>query len=154
MLVNVLSELAKQHSKGVLQKDFHLGNFLLSGDKIFAIDPSQIKFYRRELTKKESISQLALLIPDCDTESAVKLCRQYAGLRGWEFGNAEEELFAKYLALHKKRGIKRGLKKCLRTNKRELKIKSDKFTAVFDRVFCEGAEPFDFIKQLDELMDN
>lgn len=157
LLGNVLSELAKQHSKGVLQKDLHLGNFLLSGDKIFTIDPSQIKFYRREVTKKESMSQLALLMyamPGCDTESAIKLCGQYVGLRGWEFGNAEEELFGKYLVLHKKRGIRGGLKKCLRTNKRELKIKSDKFTVVFDRVFCEGAEPFDFIKQIDELMDN
>jgi tRNA A-37 threonylcarbamoyl transferase component Bud32 len=32
--IRVCRELAKQHSKGVLQKDLHLGNFLLAGDRI------------------------------------------------------------------------------------------------------------------------
>ena len=157
LLGKVLGELAKQHSKGVLQKDLHLGNFLLSANEIFAIDPGQMKFYSRGLTKKESLPQLALLMcimSDRGAEPIMKLCEQYADLRGWEFGNAEKELFEKYQAFYKKRGIKRGLKKCLRTNKRELKIRQGNFTAVFGRGFCEGAEPFDLVKQIDDLMDN
>ena len=75
-------------------------------------------------------------------------------MRDWDFGITEENLFKKYLSLHKKTGIKNGLKKCLRTNKRELKIKSGKYVALFSRVFCAEAGAFDFIEQIDELMDN
>ena len=68
LLALVCRELAKQHRKGVLQKDLHLGNFLVRGDKgsqtprkalggpnLFAIDPGQMRFLSRELTRKESI---------------------------------------------------------------------------------------------------
>ena len=44
-------------------------------------------------------------------------------------------------------------KKCLRTSKKYLRIKAGRHLAVFDRDFCQGAEPLDFIEQMDTLMD-
>jgi tRNA A-37 threonylcarbamoyl transferase component Bud32 len=122
LLVPVCKELAKQHSKGVLQKDLHLGNFLVAGGKVFALDPGQMQFFPRQIAPKRSISQLALLVcclPAGKTGSISRVCEEYARVRGWRFSKSVEALLV----------------------------------AVLDRGFCEGAEPLDFIKQIDGLMD-
>jgi len=157
LLVLVCKELAKQHNKGVLQKDLHLGNFLLGGDKVFALDTGQMRFSRRELGRKSSVSQLAMLasyLPDSDTESLTRLCEEYFKARGWHFGKPDESSFQKQLAVHRKRTLRKGLKKCLRTSKRHLRIKAGRYIAVFDRAFCRKAEPLDFVEQIDAMMDD
>ncbi|MHC4126426.1 MAG: hypothetical protein ACYSRR_08255, partial [Planctomycetota bacterium] len=156
MLVRICKELAKQHKKGVLQKDLHLGNFIISGNKVFALDAGQMRFLRREADRKRSISQLAILacfLQDSETKSISKLCREYANSRGWKFNESNEDSFKRQLIAQRKRGVRRGLKKCLRTSKRHLRIKADDYSAVFDKSFCEGAEPADFIKRIDALMN-
>ncbi len=47
----------------------------------------------------------------------------------------------------------RGLKKCLRTSNRHLRVRTGRFVAEFDRGFCAGHEPRDFMEQIDTLMD-
>lgn len=59
----------------------------------------------------------------------------------------------KQLTSYRKRAIGTALKKCLRTSKIHLRIKAGKYTGVFDRGFCQGAKPIDFIKKIDGLMD-
>jgi tRNA A-37 threonylcarbamoyl transferase component Bud32 len=44
--------------------------------------------------------------------------------------------------------------KYLQTDEEFLRIENDRYLAVFDRSFCEGAEPFDLMEKLDALMDN
>jgi len=156
LLVLVCKELAKQHSKAVLQKDFHLGNFLLRGDKVFALDPGQMRFLRHQVMRKKSISQLALLarnLPVSDTASVTRLCEEYFKARSWHFEKSDEVFFQKQLTAHRKGGVRKGLKKSLRTSKRHLRIKTESYLAVFDKGFCQGVEPLDFIKQIDELMN-
>lgn len=156
LLVRVCRELANQHSKGVLQKDLHLGNFLLAGDRIYALDPGQMQFFRRQVPRKKSISQLALLVcslPTSDIKSARVICEEYFEVRGWHFGKSDEALLQKQLAVYRKRGIRRGLKKSLRTSKRHLKITNKQYSAVFEKGFCLESEPLDFIGRLDALMD-
>jgi len=48
----------------------------------------------------------------------------------------------------------RELKKYMRTSKRHLRIKSGVYIAELDRDFCAGADPRDFIEQIDTLMDS
>jgi len=156
LLALVCKELAEQHNKGVLQKDLHLGNFLLGGDKVFALDPGQMRFFSRKIGHKRCISQLALLMGYLsvgDTKSIAELCETYAQGRGWRFGRSDEALLQKQLSVHRKKGVNKGLKKCLRTSKRHLRIKSGRYVAVFERCFCKGAEPLDFVEQIDALMD-
>lgn len=157
LLALVCKELAEQHNKGVLQKDLHLGNFLLGGDKVFALDPGQMRFFSRKISRKRCISQLALLMGYLsvgDTKSIAELCEAYAQGRGWRFGRSDEALLQKQLSVHRKKGVNKGLKKCLRTSKRHLRIKSRRYVAVFERCFCKGAEPLDFVEQIDALMDD
>lgn len=156
LLIRVCRELAKQHGKGVLQKDLHLGNFLVAVDRIYALDPSRMQFSSRQVPRKKSISQLALFVrylPAGDIESAGEICEEYFKARGWHLGKPDEALFQKQLAVHRKRGIRSGLKKCVRTGKRYLRIKAHRYVAVFDRSFCREAEPPDFIERIDVLMD-
>ena len=172
LLVLVCKELVKQHDKGVVQKDLHLGNFLWQKGKLYTLDTAQISLFSSEIGRKKSISQLALLaciLPDSDTESISRLFKEYFKARRWDSGNSDRALFQKQLIAQRKRTIKHGLKKCLRTNKRHLRIevRSQKSeirnlasglcplssVAVFDRGFCLGIEPIDFIQQLDTLMN-
>jgi tRNA A-37 threonylcarbamoyl transferase component Bud32 len=156
VLVLVCRELAKQNNKGVFQKDLHLGNFLISKDTVYALDPARIKFSHQPLCRKKSICELALLscyLPDDDIELFDKLCREYFDVRDWRFDRTQKALVLKNRGRHRKKQIRKGLKKCMRTSKRALKIKTSRHFAVFDRDFIESAKPVDFINQIDSLMD-
>ena len=156
LLIRVCRELARQHSKGVMQKDLHLRNFLVAGERIYALDPSQMRFSPYEVSRNKSISQLALLVrylPSGDTTSAKVVCQEYFTARGWRFGQSDEVLLQKQLTAHRKRSIRGGLKKCLRTNRRQLRIRDRRYVAEFDRAFCHETEMNDFIEHVDALMD-
>ena len=156
LLVLVCRELAKQHDRGVLQKDLHLGNFLLKDNKIFALDPAQMRFLSRKAGKKKSVSQLGMLasfVPDNDTESIATLYKEYFQARNWHFEKADQASFRRQVAAHRKKEIRKALKKCLRTSKRYLRIKVGSYIAVFDKGLSEDTKPLDLFKQIDTLMD-
>ena len=156
LLMRVCRELAKQHSKGVVQKDLHLGNFLQAEDQIYILDPGQMQFFPHPVPRKKSISQLALLVcclPAGDITSAETLCKEYFKTRGWNFGPSDKNLMEKYMTAHRKRGIRHGLKKCLRTSKRIVRMKTGDLLAVFDRGFSQKIEPGNFLHQVDSLMN-
>ena len=156
LLMQISRELAQQHSQGVVQKDLHLGNFLQADNQMYILDPGQMQFFPHPVSRKRSISQLALLVcclPASDTASAEALSEAYFKTRGWDFGSADQHRLKRQVALHRKKGIRHGLKKCLRTSKRNRRIQTGGCVAVFDRSFCQASEPVDFIKHIDALMD-
>jgi tRNA A-37 threonylcarbamoyl transferase component Bud32 len=156
LLVLICEEMVKQHTKGILQKDLHLGNFLLREDKIYALDVGQMQFLQHEVDRKSSISQLAMLayyLPDNDTQSITAFCEEYFKARGWHFGKADQSLFQKQLATHQRRMLRKGLKKCMRTSKRQLRVKTNRYIAMFDKAFCQETKSLGFIEELDKLMD-
>ncbi len=155
LLLLMCRELAIQHKAGVLQKDFHLENFIQANGKIYTLDPGQMKFFTQEVPKDKSISNLAMLmlyLQDNNKISRDIICGEYFKLRNWKYTNQEEYPIQKQIELQRKKGIKRGLKKCLRTSKRVFRIKKDGITAVFDKTFCDETETLDFINQIDKLM--
>jgi len=156
LLILIAAELAKHHNQGVLQKDLHLGNFLLADNRVFSLDAAQMRFGSQPTAQKKSISQLAMLaqyLPAHDIQALTVLAREYAQTRNRHLQKSDLLFLQKQLTVHRKKGIKRGLKKSLRTNKRHIKIKAGRCPAVLDRSFCRGAEAVDFIKQIDSLMD-
>lgn len=157
LLVLVVRELAKQHNKGVLQRDLHLGNFLLKEEDIFTIDPAQLSFCNGQVGRGKSIEQLAGLacvLPKGDDESIRRFSHAYAKARGWDSGEIDVDLLKELMERHRRRGVIRGLKKFLRTNRRHIKIKNNGLTAMVDRQFCRDTEAVDFINQIDSLMDS
>lgn len=155
LLIPIGRELALYHIKGVIQKDLHLGNFLLQNGKVHLLDAAQMQFFPGEIDRKKSIAQLAMLaawLPDSRKEDMRILCEEYFEVRDWRYEESDEILFRKQLVLHRKRAIKRGIKKSLRTSKRYIKVTDKQYTAVFDRDFYNAVTD-DFIGRLDELMD-
>lgn len=153
----VCKELANQHSKGVLQKDLHLGNFLLQKEKLFAIDTAQMCFLSRKVSRIQVISQLALLasiLSEENAEEITSLCEQYAVARSWKFTPVDMIVFWKKLAANRKHSIKKSLKKCLRTNKRHIQTVKYDHHAVARRDFFEKVDFTEFLQNIDELMQD
>ncbi|MHC4436493.1 MAG: lipopolysaccharide kinase InaA family protein [Planctomycetota bacterium] len=153
-VLDVLAESGDKRSE--LDLLIRVCSFLLAGDRIYALDPSQMQFFRHQIPRKKGISQLALLLcglPTSDIESARVICKGYLEVRGWHFGRSDETLLQKQMAAYKRKGIRRALKKTLRTSGKYLKITNKQCSAVFEKVFCHEAEPFDFIGRIDALMD-
>ena len=155
LLITICKQLAKQHINGVLQRDLHLENFLFADNKIYTLDPGQIKFYTGQVPRNKCISQLALLTlyaPDDNLSTKKMICDEYFKNRGWELNNSIDALFHKQIKIRRKKTIKHALKKSLRTGKRYLRIKTKNHVAVFDKNFCQKAETADFINRLDSLI--
>jgi tRNA A-37 threonylcarbamoyl transferase component Bud32 len=156
LLCQVSRELARQHTKGVLQKDLHLGNFLVQGEKLFALDPAQMRFLHRPVDRNEAIDQLALLASfacEEDGDAAARVFEHYAQVRSWEFGPSDTALFGKRMAQSRRRGIRNALRKCLRTNKRDERFGHGQYRGVAARDFFENAGFDEVVDHLDELME-
>ena len=154
-LIMICKQLATQHINGVLQKDLHLENFLFAYDKIYALDPGQIKFFKNHVPQKKCISQLALLslyAPDKNLSSTKIIRDEYFKSRAWELNNSLDDLLHKQIKIQRKRTIKHALRKCLRTSKRYIRIKTENYVSVFDKSFCQKSESIDFINQIDILI--
>jgi RIO-like serine/threonine protein kinase len=157
LLLGVCRKLAGQNSKGVLQKDLHLGNFLISEDKIYVIDTAQMKFFPNALNKNHSTSQLALLcccLPHIESVSVRRLLEEYFDEREWAIGQSDEKLLIEKVSAYRKVQIKKGLRKLLRTGTRQIRIKAGKFRAVFDRSFVDGINIEDFFEKMDSMMNS
>jgi len=155
LLSKVCRELARQHEKGVLQKDLHFGNFLVAGGEVFALDAGRMRFLSRPVGSKRGICQMALLVSSlqaADNRLIQRLCSEYMGVRGWDFEKQDELLFQRRLRFHKTRGVRQGLKKSLRTSRRYVRIKDGGHVGVFDKKFCREAEALDFAARIDGLM--
>lgn len=156
LVMKVADELAKQHIKGVIQKDLHLGNFLLKEGKIYALDPGQMSFSSKALSRKKSLGNLgtlAMSLPDYDKQSLNNLCQRYFAGRGWKFKSKDEKIFEKYLLKSERIYLRHFQKKCMRTSKRSLKLVTVNYNSVFERSFCDNINPHEFIEQIDGLMD-
>ena len=97
LLVMVCRELARQHNKGVLQRDLHLGNFLLKKDMVFALDAGKMRFLRCAVSRRKGICQLARLmhpfVEDDEQESKRRICDESICARGWDLKASDEKLF-------------------------------------------------------------
>ena len=91
-------------------------------------------------------------MPDEDTDTVTSLCREYAQARSWKFNRSDIAVFRKKLAACRKNGIKKALKKCLRTNKKHQRIKQDNYCGVAARDFFEKADFRKFVQSIDHLI--
>lgn len=86
MLKAVIVELATQHVLGVLQKDLHLKNFLLTEKTIYTLDGAQVELFPHLMPKKQSLHNLALFLAQFGVGVEAlqeKLLLHYAKSRGW-----------------------------------------------------------------------
>jgi tRNA A-37 threonylcarbamoyl transferase component Bud32 len=155
LLGRVGRELAKQHSKGVLQRDLHLGSFLVQDKKLFALELANVRFLSAQVDKKGAINQLALLgssVAGMDANMLAELYKEYAQMRSWEFSSSDMAVLTKGLAAYETRRIRRMLRECRRTNKGYQVIKKRGYYGVTARTFLERKDIGDLIREIDGLM--
>jgi tRNA A-37 threonylcarbamoyl transferase component Bud32 len=86
ILEDVIVEMATQHVLGVMQKDTHMGNFLIEGKTIYTLDGAQIETRDAMLAKAESMENLALFLSQLGAgvePLQEHLFCYYAKTRGW-----------------------------------------------------------------------
>jgi tRNA A-37 threonylcarbamoyl transferase component Bud32 len=157
VLIEICRSLARQNSRGILQKDIHLGNFLFAGEKVFSIDPFQIRFFSKALTKGQSISQLSILCSYLlfeDVDSVRRLLKEYFDERKWKCEESDERLLLDRTFAFRKEQIKKSLQKSLRTGTRQVSINNRGIKALFDRSFLNGISFPEFLEKIDSQMDS
>jgi tRNA A-37 threonylcarbamoyl transferase component Bud32 len=157
ILQPLFGELAKLNKAGIFQKDLHLGNFLMSGDKVFSLDTATMKFGPHPIDKTRSLRQLAVLswyVPqEIRAEALAGLLNLYAEIRGWKFTADDSQTIENYMKKHIRSEIKRQLKKTLRSSGRYSRIKKNGLTAVFEKTFYENLDASRFLSKIDGLME-
>jgi hypothetical protein len=84
--------IASLHEHGILQNDLHLGNFMISGECIYALDGDQVTTQRRPIGRKRSFRNLAKLlanIPPAYISNIENRIISYVNKRGWDISHAE-----------------------------------------------------------------
>ncbi|MHC4645020.1 MAG: lipopolysaccharide kinase InaA family protein, partial [Planctomycetota bacterium] len=143
LLPKVARELAKQHNKGVLQKDLHLGNLMIRQDKIFALDPAQMRFLSREVGKRRAIAQLGLLastLSSTENDMLADVCEVYMQVRSWKLSAPDIAAISRKAARCRRKGITRALRKCLRTSSRYQRLNTYNHRGVAIREFFEKVD--------------
>jgi len=80
------AELARLHNKGVVQEDFHLGNFRMAGDRIYTLDTSRVRFFRPPAPDGKSKRQFCSLLRGLgiyDSAAIGRLAGVYCEVRRW-----------------------------------------------------------------------
>jgi tRNA A-37 threonylcarbamoyl transferase component Bud32 len=152
----LFAALARLNRAGVLQKDLHLGNFLMSGEKVYSLDTATMRFQKGPLSRSQSLRQLAILtryVPKEAQEQLPELLQEYGEVRGWDITRADEKSIKRFANKQARAEIRRQLKKTLRTSGRQVRIRRDNLIAVFDRRFCSGFDTADFLSGIDGLLE-
>jgi tRNA A-37 threonylcarbamoyl transferase component Bud32 len=156
LLCLVARQLARQHDKGVTQSDMHLGNFMIRGEEVFALDPAMMRFRRGPIGRRRSILQIAqltsMLHDDEDAAAIESTFREYAKARAWAIGREDVERVRTAHRRCRSRGIEWGLRKFLRTNRRHQAIRCGPWRGVADRKLSEAATLDEITAGLDEAM--
>ena len=152
ILVDITREVAKQHSKGVLQKDMHLGNFLYDGKQVYALDTSQMRFFRKPIGINRSLAMLGLLCTNLPQETE-KTAKAYFQARGWQNDKTLHKRLYCCIERARQAGLKRTLKKTLRSSKRYYRFKNGHLRGMFSRAMFPPAEAAGFAGRIDRLME-
>jgi len=151
----VARELARQHDRGIIQRDLHLGNFMIRGREVFTLDPAVMRFHGGPIDRLRSIGQVAQLLSlmPQDADSAIEaVFRAYADARSWAVGSQDLEQLRADHRRSRNQGLERGLRKFLRTNRRHQAIRFGPWRGVADRKLSQAASLDDLTARLDEAM--
>lgn len=152
-LKKIIKQLAQQHQQGILQQDLHLDNFLLQEDSIYLIDPSQMQFFGKHLSRKTSIKQLASLLSQLDLPSSFRepLLTVYTQARSWEVRPSDKAYLEKKIHSYRSARIKKTLHKYLRTNRLHQKIIKQGHILVIEKSFSKQAHSL--LENIDQWME-
>jgi len=156
--------IGRMHAKAIFHGDLRLGNVLAMQEnnrwRFLFLDNERTKRFRRlpfQLQLKNLVQVNMIPRHMITNTDRMRFFKEYWA-ENPSVKKQKKALIKKVLRktnqrLSKKRKVSRELKKCLRKNARYLRIKTGRYVAVFDRTFCQEAKSFDFIEQIDTLVD-
>jgi tRNA A-37 threonylcarbamoyl transferase component Bud32 len=109
--------LARHHTAGLVQKDMHLRNFLIAGDRVYTLDGADVAQHRAPLGRAASLGNLGLLFAQLDPRDdglAREVYPVYASLRGWGAGKADLAALARAIDRMRERRERQYLRKIFR----------------------------------------
>lgn len=151
LLLKVIATLADHHDKKILQKDLHLGNFLLAQNEVFTLDPAQIKFSVASLKRRECLHNLAILAAAYHQFPAHYFLHHYMKHRAWRLSEKESKYFVQKLQKISQKRIEKILKKYLRQNTRHHQVTSAHTHAIVDKALCTQQEILPLCEQIKSL---
>ena len=112
-LAAVASVVARLHAGGVRQRDLHLGNFLVAGGVVYAVDGGGAR--RQRMGRRACLRDVARMLaggaPEWDVADAVTT---YVKARGWTLGRREHGQIDVLLAAARRREAVRLARKSVR----------------------------------------
>lgn len=152
----VVVEIATQHVIGLMQRDLHLKNFLLSDKTIYTLDGAQIEFSAELLPKKPSMRNLALFLSQLGVDSEgyqEKLFRHYANARGWSL--KQEDMYELFIMIKHWNNLrwKKFAKKVFRDSSDYVSMHTWRLAGMYHRRY-EGPEFIKFLAQPDSAFYN
>lgn len=157
VLEMIFKKLAKLHNTGVIQKDLHLGNFLVAAEKVYAIDAAKMTFGHGPVSKRRSLMQLGIIssyMKDELKSRLPELLEKYAQVRKCLISSEEQIDIEKYARQHLRAEIRRQLRKNLRTSSRHIKLWYNFTKAVFDKTFYNKLNAPYLMDEIDRLMED
>ncbi|BBM82969.1 hypothetical protein [Candidatus Uabimicrobium amorphum] len=148
LLQLVIATIAEHHHKKVLQRDLHLGNFLLAKNKVFTLDPAQIKFGFTKLNRGACLYNLAILAAAHQQFSAEYFLENYTKHRQWCLRKKESANFSQQVRKISSIRVQKILKKYLRKNTRHHHIQTSHVEAIVDKSLCKDEEVLPLIKEI------
>jgi tRNA A-37 threonylcarbamoyl transferase component Bud32 len=138
LLRTLIVEIATQHVLGILQKDLHLNNFLVTEKCIYTLDGGQITKINHPLDEERSLEYLCLLLAQLGVgvqDTQYELFKYYANLRGWIIKPKHIKKFKKKLSQISLERSMRYRKKIFRTSSQIKRVNKLTRTMLYDRSY-------------------
>ena len=151
LLFEVFRYVAEMHQAGVVQKDFHLGNFLIAESTVYAIDPACMGFRNAPIASAPSYRQLAVLMATLPRQLLawdVEFVQLYCTLRGFACRPETLENIRHLAERRRARRLPHALKKTLRNSKHFFVLESPGCRGVFCRDTFDSETAHRFMEQI------
>jgi tRNA A-37 threonylcarbamoyl transferase component Bud32 len=136
VLDSLMNFLAGLHEQGLLQNDLHLGNFMIKGECIYALDGDQITARKGPVGKGTSLRNLARLLANIPTNYNTyieTMITSYLNMRGWEASDEEMRKINDEIRKARWEFLSEYLSKINRTRDPFLSSSGARYFSVFDR---------------------
>jgi tRNA A-37 threonylcarbamoyl transferase component Bud32 len=136
LMRRLVNAVAGHHAAGLVQRDMHLKNFLVTADRLYTLDGADIDERRAPLAKRAALENLGLLFAQLDPpddDLARALYPAYAAARGWAAGPADLAEFARAIDRMRERREDRYLRKIFRESTAFAAQRDARRIAVWDR---------------------
>ncbi|HQI81769.1 MAG TPA: hypothetical protein PLR71_09435 [Deltaproteobacteria bacterium] len=134
-LDTLISAVAKQHSRGIIQKDIHMGNFVMRGGEVFSLDGDLVRGMPGALDRKQSLMHVAWLFAnhfDAFGSDVQAWWEAYCRNRGWVVNGNDVGMLSGEILRIRRRNFSKTMGKVFRTWGPYLARKGKGFLSVYD----------------------